>query len=503
MNRPGCPGAVDPCPVAPWPAHAAVQDRLRSLVSCLLVLLVLGCISGQGWAQTFIVTTVADSVDSTPGDGSCVDASGGCSLRAAIMEANALEGRQRVVVGAGTHTLSVPGATENGSASGDLDILDDLDLIGAGADLSIVDAAGVDRAFDIAPAGSGPVSVTMVGLTVTGGFRISPPNDAEGGGIRVGTAGSLELVEAVVRDNLADARGGGILNRGQLIIRRSRIENNSLSNAPNQRAVGAGLATGGMASSAWLIDTTVRGNHARLRGYGGGVAAITGGRNGVHSPTGWGDLVIERSALIDNRAGLGGAIYTDAPGTLLLQSSTISGNEANKGAGLFLQRERSTRIVYSTITDNTATVLGGGIVNLHGPAEPFLRVQGSIVADNLPSDLRGPAWSEGHNLVTIDEGAPRWQPATGDRPGSSAKLGELQWPEAGAPYHLPEPDSPVVDTGGGGCPATDQRGQPRPRDGDGDGVVACDIGAIELALADGLFANGFEPSGQAHGHPIP
>ena len=31
-----------------------------------------------------------------------------------------------------------------------------------------------------------------------------------------------------------------------------------------------------------------------------------------------------------------------------------------------------------------------------------------------------------------------------------------------------------------GCPATDQRGFPRPWDGDGDGTDTCDIGAYEL-----------------------
>jgi hypothetical protein len=41
-----------------------------------------------------------------------------------------------------------------------------------------------------------------------------------------------------------------------------------------------------------------------------------------------------------------------------------------------------------------------------------------------------------------------------------------------------------------GCPAVDQRGLLRPRDGDGDGHARCDRGAVELGAA--LFVDGFE-----------
>ena len=39
--------------------------------------------------------------------------------------------------------------------------------------------------------------------------------------------------------------------------------------------------------------------------------------------------------------------------------------------------------------------------------------------------------------------------------------------------------SPAMEAGGDDCEPTDQRGEPRPRDGDRDGTAWCDLGAVE------------------------
>ena len=44
-----------------------------------------------------VVTTTDDTVDAVPGDGACADVEGRCSLRAAVMEANASAGVARTV----------------------------------------------------------------------------------------------------------------------------------------------------------------------------------------------------------------------------------------------------------------------------------------------------------------------------------------------------------------------------------------------------------------------
>jgi hypothetical protein len=77
---------------------------------------------------------------------------------------------------------------------------------------------------------------------------------------------------------------------------------------------------------------------------------------------------------------------------------------------------------------------------------------------------------------------------TGDRLGGDARLGALA--NNGGPMltHALLAGSPAIDAANPGasdgganrCPATDQRGSVRPRDGNGDAVTRCDKGAYEF-----------------------
>src|SRR5262249_31099524 len=98
--------------------------------------------------------------------------------------------------------------------------------------------------------------------------------------------------------------------------------------------------------------------------------------------------------------------------------------------------------------------------------------------------------SRGHNLVGAGAGCPSDGP--GDLTVDPAKvfttvLGPLQNNGGQTETHALLPGSPAIDAGDAVCTdangaplTTDQRGKPRPVDGNGDGTRACDIGAFEF-----------------------
>jgi hypothetical protein len=144
-------------------------------------------------AATFTVNSTDDGVDtSVPGDGVCATPAHTCTLRAAIMETNALPGADTIIRPAGRYELRFPGANEDLGWKGDLDITDDLTITGAGEAVTIIDGNHIDRVFDV----HSPAHVMFSGLTITNGEP------------------------AAVIDHAMDVRGdgGGLLNNGMISL---------------------------------------------------------------------------------------------------------------------------------------------------------------------------------------------------------------------------------------------------------------------------------------------
>src|ERR1044071_8912693 len=123
--------------------------RFFSVVIILSILLAQFGLRPVAADANFVVDSTEDAVDASPGDGLCETGRGECTLRAAIQETNALEGADTISVPDGTYTLSISGAGEDAAATGDLDISDSLTISGAGMGSTVIDADGLDRAFQV------------------------------------------------------------------------------------------------------------------------------------------------------------------------------------------------------------------------------------------------------------------------------------------------------------------------------------------------------------------
>src|SRR5262249_56535400 len=88
-------------------------------------------LEGRVLPATFTVNSFLDTLDAKPGDGQAFDAAGRTTLRAAIMEANALPGADQINLPTGNFTLTLAGAGEDLGATGDLDVLNgNLTIVG-------------------------------------------------------------------------------------------------------------------------------------------------------------------------------------------------------------------------------------------------------------------------------------------------------------------------------------------------------------------------------------
>jgi hypothetical protein len=230
-------------------------------------------------------------------------------------------------------------------------------------------------------------------------------------------------------------RGGGIYNYGNLELANDWITGNTASDQ------GGGVYNNG--GTLRIVSSTISANNA---GNGAGV----------------------------NSGQLGGSPL----GTLSVVNSTISGNvAATDGGGIRALNDTGTTLLNDTIAANTAGTSGGGL-NTESPSGP-ITLKNTILAGNTagsaPSDCAvagGPIASTGHN---IDQSGTCHLGGTGDM-SLNPLLGPLAYNGGPTETLALLLGSPAIDAADpSGCPATDQRGVPRPHGS------ACDIGAFELA----------------------
>jgi hypothetical protein len=215
-------------------------------------------------AATFMVTRTDD-----PSPDGCMPMD--CSLREAVLDANASPGDDAILLGAGHFRLTIAGPGEDAGATGDLDLTQNLTITGIGARATTIDAQGVDRVLDVA---SG-ITAEIDDVTVTGG-----QTPLDGAGIR--NAGTLTLLRDSISNNSAGSDGGGVSSSGTFSVDQSTISGNRATD-------GGGVDfTGSAAVRTSTIATNVAGR-----------AGSSGSGGGIH---GSGALVLSSSTLTDNRS---------------------------------------------------------------------------------------------------------------------------------------------------------------------------------------------------------
>ena len=390
--------------------------RIRLYGLSVVVIMQLGMVL-PAWSATFIVNSTADTPDDNPGNAICADASGNCTLRAAIQQANALAGSDAITLGTATYTLT-GAAGDDLALSGDLDITQNVTVTGTGTTNTFINGGSVDRVFDIDPSGSG-VTVTVSDLTIQSG---NVPGES-GGGIR--NRGTLSLTAATLSGNVTGIDGGGILNLGILT----------------------------------LTSSTVSGNTAT--GDGGGIFNGSGNT-----------LTVTASTVTNNTTGTGsdgGGIFN--AGSATLTNSTITDNTSNDaGGGIFNATGATATINNATISNNTGTTGNGDGIFNSGTAT----LTNTIVANNVGNNCSGGITSGGNNL---DSANTCGFAAAGDVTNQNPLLGVLASNGGPTQTRALSVGSPAIDAGSNAaCPATDQRGVARPFPAAG----ICDIGAFEF-----------------------
>jgi CSLREA domain-containing protein len=276
---------------------------------------------------TIVVNSTEDLPDVDQGDNVCAASNGKCTLRAAIMQANFTAGADTITLPPGTYKLTRPGDDDQ-AVLGDLDITDSLTIIGAGADVTIVDGNGVvtgDRVFDVHETA---VNTTITGITIRGGKR----------------TGTFE--------SGCGLRWAGASNGGSLTLSHVTIENNTCYDA-------AGLDAGAGGDSVALDYVVVHDNTASAA-VGGLSVALAGG----------GQFDLRHSQVYANHAYEGGGVYLDGIfgsfGHANIEDTEIYSNTAGLSAGLENHAGDATApvtLVRSRLHDNHATIQGGGLTN--------------------------------------------------------------------------------------------------------------------------------------------
>jgi len=437
-----------------------------------VLLLALFVASSSVNADFFIVDRFEDAADFAA-DGTCQGENmvgDTCSLRAAINEANATVGADTILIPHGSEfVLSVIGEDENNGYTGDLDIFGEITIIN-GAQGFIINGNGSDRIFHVHP----NAKLTLENGMLKNGVANTVAT-FEGGAVKVEEDGVFTAKDIKFENNLAN-RGGAVFNDGDVLLENNYLHHNAITgeNTPvNLEPAGDALLNRNVL---WLVGSTVAYN-GFLNDNPNNVSLINGtyaihlNPNGNAAPQP--NTLIYNSTIANNKYS---AIRSDK-GVTYIDKSTIANHT---GRGLRFTRhsdyagELQLTIKYSLFANNTATNCN----DLQFLPDNELDILGNF---NASTDGNC-GFTDSDNLENI----------------SNPINGSLSDWGGETPTLMIFPESPTVDFVDENCGNIDQRGGDRPLDGKNNGILLCDVGALEFDRttdplnSDIIFSNSFE-----------
>ncbi len=402
---------------------------------------------------TFTVNSLGDTPDASLADGLCADASGACTLRASIQQANSDLLDETIsfsVTGTINLTTALPelstNITINGPGPNELNVRRDtaewyrIFKISVGATVSIsgltISNGIAPREFTNASGGGGGISnsgvLTLTNCIITGNSTIQPQDGGAlftGSGGGIDNTGTLTMTACTVSNNTAGrggisksgggtpgGDGGGVNNIGALTMTNCTISGNSAGDGsdggtnggPGGRGGGISNSnTGGPHGTMSLTSCTVSQNRSGR----GGVATVAG----PGGPGGYGGGIYNLTAMTitgstvnnnvtgDGRGGFGGAgggIYNFR--TLIVSNTTVSGNSTGRGGfgggannpgdggdGGGIGNSGNLKLSNSTVVLNATGQGGSGRDGRGGGVHGAAQIRSNIIADNVTSATTG------------------------------------------------------------------------------------------------------------------
>ncbi len=329
---------------------------------------------------------------------------------------------------------------------------------------------------------------------------LSNPATGYAGGIYVRAGSAITLTQSSIEQHSLpsafDGRGAAIyMYDATVTLSGTQVISNTTANLGGAVRMFGSSTLNILAGSSFTNNTALGGDGGAIAATGTPVIDIQNAAFRFNSASANGGGVISSGAVTvanslfasNTAGGSGGGMYLGATGSTIT-NTTFSSNSANLGGGLFNNGGPANSILNATFWNNSAITSGGSLGE-------SIQVKNTILAVGTPQNCNAELVSLGSNL---DSGNSCGLVSTGDLHDTDPLLRPQQDNGGNTLTHALPPFSPAIDHADTpNCPASDQRGETRPLDGDGDGLALCDIGAFEAK--DYVNLTGISISGPAVG----